>query len=252
MAVCIRSMTRIHCETANFWTHFIPALMALFFLMSNFSPHPLSFISYSFDWRTFTLLDGVVLAISAFGIMACFSTSSIFHVFSSHNEWAGPMNEFDLMGIMYMNSSLLFGFDYFKFYHDRTVQYGSLIYTVLVGGVSIFTVRSLRDPRAKGFRVLVYIIATLLLTLPGFTSVFLESHVPVDPIGKSLIHYAVFYSLLGGFFYASKYPEKLFPGYFDLFGSSHMCMHVCTAMGVFYLYECIFRTAVTAHNELLL
>lgn len=241
-SACLKSMTVIHCETANFWTHFLPVLLATSFILSNLLFYPLSFHSHEFNWSMFQLQDRLLLSLATFGIIVCFGTSSVFHVFSSHSKWSEVLNQFDLAGIMFMNMCLAISWSYFLLTDND--RYYVIIFNIVTGVFSIKTVFSLTDPKAKVYRVLIYIIAILLLAAPCLLSLYFDSHVLVDSHTKYLIVYASVFNTLGGLFYASKIPEIFLPGYFDLFGSSHMCMHVCTASGVFLLYEGILKTAI--------
>jgi hypothetical protein len=43
-----------------------------------------------------------------------------------------------------------------------------------------------------------------------------------------------FYFLLASFLNACKFPERLFPGYFDWLGNSHQLFHISTSIGTWY------------------
>ena len=236
----------LHCETANFWTHFIPALLAVLFILSNLLFYPLSFYTHQFDWSILQLQDRLVLSLAVFGISVCFGISAIFHLFSSHSEFGEVLNQFDLVGIMFMNTCLATSWSYFLF--TNNTRYYVIIFDIIVGVFSMKKAFSLTDPAAKVYRVLIYIISILLLVAPCFISLYLDSHILVDNLTKCLLLHASVFNTLGGLLYASKIPEKFLPGYFDLFGSSHMCMHVCTALGVFFLYESILQTAISTYT----
>lgn len=52
-----------------------------------------------------------------------------------------------------------------------------------------------------------------------------------SPIGKSLLVY-----VSGAFVYASKVPERWFPGMFDYFGGSHNLWHCAVLGGILFHY----------------
>ena len=248
-SACIQSMAKLHSETANFWTHFVPSIFAFLFILSNMLYYPLSFLKHDFDWDLVTFQDKIFLSFGLQGICVCFGASSIYHVFSCHINWNNMLNQFDLMGIIYMNTSLSISFSYFKLYNSNIVLILAITSLVIIGTIAILIVRVLNDPSAKGFRVLIYAISTFCITLPPLLSVCLNSHIQVDMLTKWLLFSCVFVCAIGGIFYATKIPEILLPGYFDLIFSSHMLMHVCTAVGVFAVYEAVLKTAVSAHQE---
>ena len=246
ISACLKSMTILHNETANFWTHFLPTLLAILFILSNFLFYPLSFYSHQFDWGILQLQDRLVLSLAVFGMVLCFGTSSFFHIFSSHSGWSKILNQFDLLAIMFMNTCLAISWSYFLFANND--RYYVIIFNTMVGVFSMKTVFSLTDPAAKVYRVLIYIIAIVLLAIPCLLSLYFDSHLLVDSHTKYLVLYSLVFNTLGGLFYASRIPERFLPGYFDLFGSSHMCMHVCTATGVFCLYESILQAAIKGYT----
>ena len=249
LSTCIKSMTKLHCETANFWTHFVPTIFALLLILSNLLFCPLSFFKHDFDFDLLKYQDKLFLSIGLQGVCVCFGTSSIFHVFSSHINWNTKLNQFDLMGIVYMNTSLSISFCYFKLYNNNLVLSFSITSLVVIGTVSILIVRALNDPRAKGLRVLILVAATFFLSLPSLLSLCLNTHIQVDMLTKYMFASCIIICAMGGIFYATKIPEILFPGYFDLIFSSHMLMHVCTAVGVFVFYEAVLKTAISAHQD---
>ncbi|KAI6661771.1 Adiponectin receptor protein 1-like isoform X2 [Oopsacas minuta] len=240
-AACVNSMKLLHCETANFWTHFLPAVLAVLCIISNFLSYPLSFIKHDFDWDVLTTQDRILLSLGVFGITVCFGTSSMFHVFCTHSRWSKLFNQFDLMAVMFMLTCLAISISYFKFANTDT--YLVIAFELVVGTISIKTVASLTDANAKGFRVIVYSFSIFLLWLPCLFSIYLNTHVQVDYNTKNLVLQSISCAILGGIFYASKIPEKILPGYFDLIGSSHMWMHVFTSFAAFYMYEAILMTA---------
>ena len=235
----------LHCETANFWTHFIPALLAVLLILSNLLFYPLSFYTHQFDWSILQLQDRLVLSVGLVGVCVCFSISSIFHILSCHAELAAVWNQLDLMGIIFMNTLLSVSLSYYKFYGSITGSSISISFVVITGTVSILIVRAMRDPRDKPRRVLVYAIATLLLSLPPCISIYWKTHTHTDVQAAYLVGSGLICGGVGGIFYATRLPERLFPGYFDLLCSSHMCMHVFTAVAVFLIYESIIKTAIS-------
>jgi adiponectin receptor len=53
----------------------------------------------------------------------------------------------------------------------------------------------------------------------------------VTPLLCSLVMY-----MTGVFLYANHYPERLFPGWFDRWGSSHQFWHIFVVAGIWYQY----------------
>ncbi|RKP34780.1 hemolysin-III related-domain-containing protein, partial [Dimargaris cristalligena] len=54
----------------------------------------------------------------------------------------------------------------------------------------------------------------------------------IAPIVKSLLCYGT-----GVYFYANKYPERLWPGLFDHIGNSHQLWHMAVIGGIYYHYN---------------
>ena len=245
-SACVQSMTKLHCETANFWTHFVPSMFALLLILCNIFSYPFSFFEHDYDWDLFNFQDKMFLSIGLQGIFVCFGTSALYHVFSCHLNWNGILNQFDLMAIIYMVISLSVSFSYFKLYSSSLILSLSITLQVIFGTICLIIARTLNDPKAKAYRVIFYVVAAFFLILPPLLSFCFSSHIQVDTQTKWMILSSFTVSVFGGLFYASKIPEVFLPGYFDLIFSSHMLMHVCTSAGAFILYEAIFRTAICA------
>ena len=61
-----------------------------------------------------------------------------------------------------------------------------------------------------------------------------------------------FYTILAGFMYSSRLPERLFPGRFDLIGNSHHFLHLCVALAAEYAFKIMELQVSHLKNENLL
>lgn len=96
-------------------------------------------------------------------------------------------------------------------------------------------------------RALPALVAWVFSTLPFTAGVTLCScHATISSCralsacsSESVSYYLrhVFCTILAGFMYSSRLPERLFPGRFDLIGNSHHFLHLCVALATEYAFK---------------
>jgi len=96
-------------------------------------------------------------------------------------------------------------------------------------------------------RVLFYVSLALTGFLPfgqlAYTRGLAWAHYFYAPLAKSLLVY-----ITGACLYASKTPERFFPGLFDYIGCSHNIWHVAVLGGIVFHYtamQTMFLSALT-------
>ncbi|CAJ1086552.1 membrane progestin receptor epsilon [Xyrichtys novacula] len=236
---CLLSAFRPTNETGNFWTHFLPVFVFSFYFVEVFgwqgAPHGDSPFFYPF-WNYFI------------GVFCLLMASSMAHLLNSmslvvreagivkrgsHN---GSHMELEHEPAEPLTSSYAipeFGMFFDTFYIPSACL------------VAIICILSCCNTRQR-WRKHRYVIRTLVFLLP-----FLVSSTPVfyrlltrSPYSSTSSSFAAssststffyrhcFWLVVSAVFNISKFPERLAPGRFDIWGHSHQWFHCCTFLSI--------------------
>ena len=183
-------------------------------------------------WPIFIFLVSAIL---------CLSFSAIFHLVGCISKtYYGLLSRFDYGGISLLITGSCFPPYYYFFYCD--FKYG-LIYLIFISifGLATFFLsltNNFNSSEMRGFRGKLYIIFGLCAGIPII-------HLAI--MGDRLIGYTpdlrlIFWYLggityvLGGILYIIRFPERIYPGKFDFFGSSHQLFHIMVVIAAFFHY----------------
>ncbi|KAK1833475.1 adiponectin receptor protein 1 [Podospora conica] len=226
-AASLKTLFGIHNETANIWSHLLGALLfialsAHFFVWSRL-PHGLLFA------------DGLAVGVYLLGVIVCFLLSTVYHTFSDHSPHMHKFgNELDHLGIVLVIWGTGVSGAHFGFYHEHATRnaYFALLTAVAIG-CGVFTLRpKFRRPSYRFIRSLMYAFLGASLFIPighglsewGWDE--LDSRMGLGSFfGLAVINFS------GSALYASRIPERWFPGQFDILGQSHNWMHVLVLTG---------------------
>jgi adiponectin receptor len=107
----MRDIKHLHNETVNIWSHLLAAIL--------FSIYLAQFLVECDDLS----MDAVVVLIFLLGVIACFTLSSIHHLFSNHSKkvmnWTQRL---DHLGVVIVIWGSAISFTYFGFYCDRQLR----------------------------------------------------------------------------------------------------------------------------------
>ncbi|AOA63400.1 Protein involved in Zinc homeostasis [Komagataella phaffii CBS 7435] len=227
---CFRSLTYVHNESANIYTHLIPALvsptLAVFFAFILFQQNA---FEQTFN-HSAVAVDYVVCSLFLFGLFGCFMCSACFHCFKSHSHKIAIVgNKLDYLGIVLLISTSLIGIIYYAFI-DKPNLYSIMISVTVILAIVCATVSlddNFRRPEWRPFRASMFVSFGLWGGVPVLVGLYTYGkEETVQRCGlKFIILEAIFY-ILGASIYALRVPERLAPGSFDLLGSSHQIFHV--------------------------
>jgi len=189
-----------------------------------------------------TMVDYLVYTIYCATACKCLLSSAIFHTFCAHHHHQIYVNVsiLDYCGI----SSLIFGSFTISLYYSlychenyRMLYFG--IIGVLCGsGVVLPWFNFFRHIQFRIWRTLYFVAMVAVSTFICAHSIYL---VGLNNLTKlvQLEYFALELGiyLLGAWFYASKYPEKLFPGKLDVWFHSHQLWHVLILFAAVYHYK---------------
>lgn len=173
-----------------------------------------------------------------FGVIACFSFSTIFHTFSDHSYFVHRVsNDFDHLGILLVMWCTGISGTHFAL-RGACSNYRLHCITFLTAATGLCATLILRPPfrqrrRFRAARSLVYCCLGASLFAPfivAWLSLGSLDELERDAGLSSFISLATVNSI-GGVLYAARVPERWFPGRVDCLGHGHNWMHMLVLLG---------------------
>ncbi|CAK4078439.1 unnamed protein product [Aphanomyces euteiches] len=228
---CLLSLFQLHNETWNVWIHVIGSLA-------------FAHLALQTPW---TPLDAAADAIPTWPIVAClvcialcFTLSAIYHLMYFQSPyWAKVFLQFDFAGILLLMMGTAVPMLYYTFYCDvfvRNLYVGMAFFFGATGFCVSFTAafRTVTSLRIAVFMSIVMACVVVPLTHLLLTDGWHHPRVymMLGPLLSSLP-----FNLPGVVFYASRFPERISPGRFDIWGSSHQWWHLCVVVAGILYYQ---------------
>lgn len=224
---------------ANIWSHLLGA--AWFFIM---------FVDFFYFKRLAHRIspqDGLAVGLYYLCVVVCFILSTSFHTLSDHSPGMHKFgNELDHLGIVLVMWGTGISGTHFAFYCHHTVRnaYFGLL-TTTAFGCGLFTLQpKFRQPAYRTTRFLMYVFLGASLFAPvvhGLLSFGLSGL--EDMMGLRSFLGLAFINFSGAALYASRIPERWYPGTFDLIGQSHNWMHVLVLTGALVRLQGLLQVA---------
>ncbi|KAK0386998.1 hypothetical protein NLU13_5312 [Sarocladium strictum] len=218
----VKSIFRIHNETVNIWSHLLGALISVagaVYLYCVIKPR----------YDSATEQDVAVFACFFAGAVICLGMSATYHALLDHSEEVAKWgNKLDYTGIVALIVGSYAPALYYGFYCQPRLMtiYMFLISFLGTGCAMVSWVERFRTPELRPYRAAMFIA----LGCSGFVPVLhglrlygwqgLEDRMSLSWVianGSSNIFGAVLYAL--------RFPERMSPGTFDIWGSSHQIFH---------------------------
>ncbi|KAA8914286.1 hemolysin-III related-domain-containing protein [Sphaerosporella brunnea] len=216
------SLSYLHNESVNIYTHLLGALLFLFFLI-----YLHSIVRPRYAHAT----PSDILAFTTFFLSAttCLGMSATYHTISNHSPSVAKFgNQLDYLGIIVLivGSSL------------PTIYYGFLCHATLIwtywGMMCIFGSACavvtfnpvFRTPKYRPFRAAMFVALGGAGVVPVLHGLYLFGAAALkERVGLSWVLLEAALYVTGATIYAARVPEKFWPGRFDLVGASHQMFH---------------------------
>ncbi|KAG9234195.1 hemolysin-III related-domain-containing protein [Amylocarpus encephaloides] len=221
------SLGYLHNESVNIYSHLLGGLafcLAGAFLYTSIAP------------RYATASSADIAAFGCFfaGAAACLGMSGTYHSISNHSPTIAKFgNKLDYVGIVFLIWGSFVPSIYYGFYCHEHLQeiYWSMISTLGVGCAMVSIFEKFRTPEWRPYRAGMFVAMGLSALFPVLHGVmFYGINNMYDRIGLTwLVLQGVFY-IIGAGLYASRFPERKWPGAFDIWGSSHQIFHILVVM----------------------
>ncbi|KAI1483588.1 hypothetical protein K445DRAFT_309523 [Daldinia sp. EC12] len=230
--VCFRSWLYLHNETVNIYTHLVPAVALL-----------IGGLVYLFSRLQHRSNDAGVVVVLLLSASACLSLSGAYHTLMCHSrEVEALWLRLDFVGIILLILGSFISGIYVGFWCESLERkiYWSMASHSCVGlqigslaAISIIIVLApaFQGPRWRTLRLLTFVCTGLSGLAPiihgivmfGFAQMVKQSGLPYYLAEGGLF-------LLGAIVYATRFPESIKPGLFDIYGSSHQVFHVLVVL----------------------
>lgn len=245
---CIKSLFYIHNETVNIYSHLLPAVAFLLTIFFNKYVVP--------TYSTTTWLDYIIIDIFFLGAFSCLSLSSIFHCFKSHSLPIAIFgNKLDYLGIVFLIVSSMVSILYYGFFGDPWL-FGFFSFVTISFGVACAVVSledKFRSREWRPYRASLFVAFGLSAVLPILAGLcyygFQETWTRIQL--KWVVLEGVFY-IFGAFLYGIRFPEKVRPGNFDLWGHSHQIFHVLVVVAALCHLKALIGSYALVHYRLLI
>ncbi|KAF2803787.1 HlyIII-domain-containing protein [Mytilinidion resinicola] len=217
-----RSLGYLHNETVNIYSHLLGSIGSI---ISGIVVYTGVLPRYS----SATPEDVFVFSCFFAGAAACMGMSAAFHTISNHSHAVASFgNKLDYLGIVFLIwgsfvPSIYYGF---QTQPDLIRRYWAMITTLGAGTAVVATHPKFRTPALRPFRAAMFIALGLSAVFPVLHGVKIYGVTMMrDMIGLDYVVAQGFFYILGAVIYACRVPERLSPGTFDIWGSSHQIFH---------------------------
>ncbi|GAA5976145.1 hypothetical protein JCM11641_003293 [Rhodosporidiobolus odoratus] len=253
---CAGSLTWMHNELANTWTHLAPAMFCFWFLSllvlgtihpSYLASHPhaaaaaryLPLPLLSPEYPSVTFEDTLVFGALFLGAAICFGLSAAYHCGLAHSERAcSRLQKADYFGILLHGSLRFIPSFYYGFYCDPHLRNPYIALMMLSCSVGVYVIVISTKYQTHEYRKLrtgIFWAVALVAVIPHIHAVLQYGYAAASArMSFSSLSIEIALMLLGGMFYSELYPESLFPtsGAFDFFGNSHNIFHLFVVAAV--------------------
>lgn len=229
---CIKSILGFSNESFNIWSHLLGLILVLS-IAFYFYPTTLTF---SLSSKADVLIAGMFFLAAC----KCLVCSTMWHTMCSISSQS-LMERFacvDYTGISLLVATSIMTTEYTAFYCEPVSRWTWMLSTFAlgVGGTILPWHPTFNRVDMSWLRVGFFVglgatgflpVAQITYTRGAAWALYFYA-----PIAKSLVVY-----LTGAFLYASKVPERWFPGCFDYVGGSHNIWHVAVLGGILFHYS---------------
>ncbi|KAK4174143.1 hemolysin-III related-domain-containing protein [Triangularia setosa] len=223
-----QSLFYLHNESVNIWSHLLGAFISV--VLSTYLYH---LIHPRFE----TASSADILVFSCFfaGAFLCLGMSATYHAISNHSDRVAKWgNKLDYTGIVFLIVGSYVPALWYGFWCEaaKLTVYLGAICLLGSGCIMVSWFDHFRTPAWRPYRALMFVCLGLSGVLPIIHA--LITLYTYDELNRRMgLNWVILQGALyifGAFLYAARFPERRFPGKFDIFGSSHQLFHICVLL----------------------
>lgn len=241
---CLKALCYLHNETVNIYSHFIPTLVVMAFVVYYVQYKLEIYDNYLGVWEKLNFYQ------FALGATICLSMSSGFHTFKAHSMAICSFgNKLDYFGIVVLITSSLISIILFAFYDHPFYKYTFILIFMLMAMLCTnFTLNpSFSTPAYRPIRSTMFVLFGLSGLLPLAAGVHLYGiQIAIDRSSAGWLALEGFSYIFGAVIYALRVPERWThieedkatleenpkSGRFDIVGHSHQIFHFFVNLGL--------------------
>ncbi|EQC36196.1 hypothetical protein SDRG_06307 [Saprolegnia diclina VS20] len=178
------------------------------------------------------------IAVFIVSAVVCLTMSSVYHLLFVQSPRASLLlSQLDYAGIILMIAGSFFPVIYYSFYCNQWAL------NAYLGIVSVLAIGSFAASLIPAFGKYPSVRSAVFLSMGFFGVVpiahlifefgLMDDHVQI--VLKPLLAMGGLY-VLGAVFYGTRFPERLYPGTFDVWFSSHQLWHICVVLAALVHY----------------
>lgn len=243
----IKSLTFLHNETCNVYTHLIGAV-----LLPLFATAILRTI-YGPQYIDITRTDFIMFSVFFCSAESCLIFSAIYHLIGSHSHEVEQFwHRMDLLGIVIVTVGTFIPGIYYIFNCEPFLQKIHWAIVILCGSATaaLISIPKFRTLRWRKVRVGAYVAlgaSAFIPLLHGVQVYGLEYMLKYSGMKWYLVELLLYGGGCG--LYAFRIPERFAPGHFDIWFSSHQIFHV-SILCAMYVHTIALTQAFTACHTL--
>lgn len=230
----LQSLAHLHNETANIYTHLVPAVILAFAL-------PILQVNISDIYANAPWLDRFMLTLTPIAALFTFTASANFHTLCNHSEVVSlSCLLLDFTGILTLILASFLSAIYVGFYNHPFEQrlYWSMITLLITTSAVLVLHPKLQGMKYRPHRTTAFVLTTLSGLGPTFHGMYVHGvSKGWNECGvKWWVAEGIWYAIGVGFF-VSRWPERWAwreertKGRFDVWGGSHSLFHCCVVVG---------------------
>ncbi|TVY84242.1 ADIPOR-like receptor SPBC12C2.09c [Lachnellula suecica] len=217
------SLGYLHNESVNIYSHLLGAVI---FSISGV------ILYTAVQARYETALPSDIAAFSFFfaGAALCLGISGTYHTISNHSPTVAKFgNKLDYVGIVCLITGSFIPSIFYGFYcHSHQQEfYWTMICSLGLGCSAVSIFERFRTPAWRPYRAGMFVAMGLSAVFPVLHGLELYGAKEMQGrIGLTWLVLEGFLYILGAGLYAARWPERSWPGTFDIWGSSHQIFHM--------------------------
>ncbi|KAM0252812.1 hypothetical protein ACHAQJ_007551 [Trichoderma viride] len=226
--LCFESLRYAHNETANIYTHLVPAGIAV---IGNYSLH----VYFSSRYPNASWADQLVFHIYLSTSVICFGISSMYHMLLCHSEtYASLWGRLDYVAIVFQILGSFISGIYIGFYCEPHLQ---KLYWTMIGSLGLLTgivvvSPKLQSPRWRMLRLSTFVATGFSAFAPILHAATIFPYAQLDKQAGLRYYYLEGVAILTGVvFYITHFPESRKPEKYDIWGASHQIFHSFVVLG---------------------
>lgn len=256
---CLDSLFFLHNETVNIFTHLIPGAILpiicvvcipLLLANENFIASVPSFLVEIPTFPNTDVTDKYIFGIFFLGFIGCLSCSGVYHTIKSHSSAVSCVgSQLDYAGILMLIGTSLIGIVHYSLIDNPKIKNFFISLITIIGLASLVVTwnPNFKTPAWRPIRTGIFVLFSFTGLIPVCYGFYVyDINTVVNRAGLKYVGLEALSYLSGASLYAGRFPERTFPGTFDLFGHSHQIFHILVVAGAYWHFRALVHAYIVA------